>query len=67
MMISRFIKCKGIENYIYLAKFIKDKYKNIDFILIGKRQKNFLFRKGIVDKVRLKKYIKVIKIGKRNQ
>ena len=60
MMISRFIKYKGIENYIYLAKFIKDKYKNIDFILVGKRQKNFSLEKGIVDKDRLKKYIKVI-------
>ena len=45
---------------IFITKFIKDKYKNIDFILVGKRQKNFSLEKGIVDKVRLKKYIKVI-------
>ena len=47
MMISRFIKYKGIENYIYLAS-LQDKYKNIDFILIGKRQKNFSLEKGLL-------------------
>ena len=60
MMISRFIKYKGIENYIYLAKYIKDRYQNIDFILVGKKQKNFSLEKKIIDKKKLKKYIKLV-------
>ena len=49
MMISRFIKNKGIENFFSLSKKLK-KNKNLRFILVGKSQKSFSLGKNFIKK-----------------
>ena len=48
MMISRIIKNKGIENFFLASKIITKFHRNVEFIFVGKEQKNFSLSKNYV-------------------
>ncbi len=50
MMISRLIKYKGIESFMKTATIIKKKYPKTEFILVGKKQREFSLDNKIIVK-----------------
>jgi glycosyltransferase involved in cell wall biosynthesis len=60
MMISRLVKFKGVESFLHLAKKITSKRKNVFFILVGKRQKDFSLNQNQINKFNKLKNIKII-------
>ena len=49
-MISRLIKYKGIESFMKTATIIKKKYPKTEFILVGKKQREFSLDNKIIVK-----------------
>ena len=60
MMISRLVKYKGVESFLFVAKKIVKKYKKVLFILVGKKQKDFSINKDLINKFKNIKNIKII-------
>ena len=61
MMISRNVKYKGVENFFNLSKYISKRYKNINFVYVGKSQNSFSLKKNFIKNESKLSKIKILK------